>query len=68
MATRVSNPVEVKKKAIEMRSDGIPVKEVMDKLNIRNKTQVDTWMRWYRSGQWNRLEQPVVKQSATVRA
>ncbi|GIP03184.1 hypothetical protein J28TS4_15910 [Paenibacillus lautus] len=46
MATRVSNPVEVKKKAIEMRSDGIPVKEVMDKLNIRNKTQVDTWMRW----------------------
>ena len=45
-----------------MRLDGIPVKEVMDQLNIRNKTQVDTWMRWYRNGQWNRLEQPVGKQ------
>lgn len=62
MATRVSYPVEVKKKAIEMRLDGIPVKEVMDQLNIRNKTQVETWMRWYRSDQWNRLEQPVGKQ------
>ncbi|WFB56789.1 IS3 family transposase [Paenibacillus sp. BR1-192] len=62
MATRVSYPVEVKKKAIEMRLDGIPVKEVMDQLNIRNKTQVETWMRWYRSGQWNRLKQPVGKQ------
>ncbi|QNR69493.1 IS3 family transposase [Paenibacillus peoriae] len=62
MATRVSYPVEVKMKAIEMRLAGIPVKEVMEQLNIRNKTQVDTWMRWYRKGEWNRLEQPVGKQ------
>ena len=62
LATRVSYPVEVKKKAIEMRVVGIPVKEVMDQLNIRNKTQLETWMRWYPSGQWNRLEQPVGKQ------
>ncbi|MBB3125431.1 hypothetical protein FHS19_000085 [Paenibacillus rhizosphaerae] len=34
MATRVSYPVEVKKKAIEMRLDGIPVKEVMDQDGI----------------------------------
>ncbi len=61
MATRVSYPVGVKKKAIEMRLDGIPVKEVMDRLNIRNKAQV-AWMRWYRSGQWNQLEHPVGKQ------
>ncbi|MEK5645807.1 MULTISPECIES: hypothetical protein [Paenibacillus] len=33
MATRVSHPVEVKKKATKMRLDGIPVKEVMDQLN-----------------------------------
>nr|WP_164817364.1 helix-turn-helix domain-containing protein [Paenibacillus lautus] len=50
MATRVSYPVEVKKQAIEMRMDGIPVKEVIERLNIRNKTQVENWMRWYRSG------------------
>ncbi|KAF6552361.1 helix-turn-helix domain-containing protein, partial [Paenibacillus sp. EKM202P] len=59
MATRVSYPLEVKMKAIEMRMAGIPVKEIMEQLNIRNKTQVETWMRWYRSGEQNRLEQPV---------
>ncbi|MFX3632691.1 MAG: IS3 family transposase [Candidatus Pristimantibacillus sp.] len=62
MATRVSYPVKTKMKAIEMRLAGISVKEVMDQLNIRNKTQVKTWMRWYRSGELNRLEQPVGKQ------
>jgi len=49
-------------KAIEMRNAGMSVKEVMEQLNIRNKTQVETWMRWYRSGELNRLEQPVGKQ------
>lgn len=39
LATRVSYPVEVKMKAIEMRLAGIPVKEVMEQLGIRNKTQ-----------------------------
>nr|WP_148466497.1 IS3 family transposase [Paenibacillus sp. GM2] len=62
MATRVSYPLEVKMKAIEMRLAGIPVKEVMEQLNIRNKTQLKTWMRWHRNGEWNRLEQPVGKQ------
>ena len=62
MATRVSYPLEVKMKAIEMRLAGIPVKEVMGQLNIRNESQVNTWMRWYRSGELNRLEQPVGKQ------
>ncbi len=49
-------------KAIEMRLAGIPVKEVMDQLNIRNRSQVKAWMKWYRSGELNRLEQPVGKQ------
>ncbi|MEJ3719934.1 IS3 family transposase [Paenibacillus polymyxa] len=64
MATRVSYPVEVKMKGIEMRLTGIEMKEVMEQLNIQNKTQVKTWMRWYRSGEWNRLEQPVGKQNS----
>lgn len=62
MGTRVSYPVEVKMKAIEMRLSGIPVKEVMEELNIRNYTQLKTWMRWYRKGELHRLEQPVGKQ------
>ncbi|MEH7200831.1 hypothetical protein [Priestia megaterium] len=47
MGTRVSlsYPVEVKLKAIEMRLAGIPVKEVMETLQIRNCTQLKTWVR-----------------------
>jgi transposase-like protein len=62
MVTRVSYPVEIKTKAIEMRFAGIPVKEVMEQLNLRNKTQIKTWLRWYRKGEVHRLEQPVGKQ------
>ncbi|MCY9582764.1 helix-turn-helix domain-containing protein, partial [Paenibacillus alvei] len=62
MATRVSYPAEVKLKAIEMRLAGIPVKEVMNELNIKNETQLKVWMKWYREGELYRLEQPVGKQ------
>lgn len=62
MGTRVSYPVDVKMKAIEMRLAGVPVKDVMDQLLIRNKTQLKTWMKWYRNGEVHRLEQPVGKQ------
>ncbi|GMX65972.1 hypothetical protein Elgi_52430 [Paenibacillus elgii] len=44
LATRVSYPMEVKMKAIEMRLAGIPVKDVMEQLNIRNRTQLKTEM------------------------
>lgn len=49
-------------KAIEMRLANVPVREVMELLNIRNETQLKTWMRWYRAGELQRLEQPVGKQ------
>lgn len=62
LATRLSYPVEVKMKAIEMRLSGISVKEVMEQLNIQNQTQLKTWMKWYRNGETHRLEQPVGKQ------
>ncbi|SFR07994.1 hypothetical protein SAMN04488603_102441 [Paenibacillus sp. cl130] len=62
MATRVSYPLEIKMKAIEMRLARVPVREVMEQLRIRNKTQLKTWMRWYRKGEVHRLEQPVGKQ------
>lgn len=48
MGTRVSYPVEVKMKAIEMRLAKVPVKEVMEILSTRNKTQLKRWMHWYR--------------------
>ncbi|RIV09915.1 IS3 family transposase [Priestia flexa] len=64
MGTRVSYPVEIKLKAIEMRLAGVPVKEVLSQLNIRNPTQLKTWMKWYQNGDVHRLEQPVGKQYA----
>ena len=62
MRARVSYPVEVKQKAVEMRLAGVPVKEIMQELNIKNKTQVQTWVRWYKTGDTHRFEQPVGKQ------
>ncbi|CCU59711.1 hypothetical protein BSUBE1_3080 [Bacillus subtilis E1] len=38
IGTRVSYPVEVKQKAVEMRLAGVPMKEIMQELNIKNKT------------------------------
>ncbi|MBM6996105.1 helix-turn-helix domain-containing protein [Paenibacillus sp. DXFW5] len=61
MATRVSYPIEIKMKAIEMRLGGVTKREVMGQLGIRNKSQVETWLRWYRAGELHRLEQPVGK-------
>ena len=62
MGTRVSYPIEVKMKAIEMRIAGIPVKQVLEELNIKNKSQLKTWMKWHREGEIHRLHQPVGKQ------
>ena len=62
MGTRVSYPAEIKMKAIEMRLAGIPVKQVMDELNIKNHSQLKRWMKWYRSGELHRFHQPVGKQ------
>lgn len=62
MGTRVSYPVEVKMKAIEMKLAGVPNKEILETLTIRNVSQLKTWMNWYRNGELHRLEQPVGKQ------
>lgn len=55
MGTRVSYSVEVKQKAVDMRLAGVPMKEIMQKLNIKNKTQVQTWVRWHKAGDTHRF-------------
>ena len=62
MGTRVSYPAEVKLKAVEMKLQGIPTKVILEELNIRNDTQVETWTRWYKNGEKHRFTQPVGKQ------
>ena len=48
---RVSYSVETKYKTVEMKAAGFSTKEIMEELNIRNRTQVETWWRWYRNGE-----------------
>ena len=37
-------------------------KKIMEELNIRNRTQVKTWWRWYQNGESYRFSQHVGKQ------
>ena len=64
MSEKVNNkyPIEIKMEAIEMKKEGIPVKEIQRALNIKSPSQIYTWWYWYRDGHLHRLEQPVGKQ------
>ncbi|WP_270279870.1 hypothetical protein [Vagococcus bubulae] len=62
MVKRISYPVEVKEEAIKMKIEGKTNREIMNKLNIRNETQVNIWWRWYRNGESYRFSQGVGKQ------
>lgn len=54
---------EVKRKAIEMKVSGqYTNQEIMEELGIVNKSQIKTWMRWFRKGEQHRLAQPIGKQ------
>lgn len=53
---------EIKLKAIEMKSAGVPVKEIMEKLGIKSESQVYTWWYWFKKGDLQRLKQPIGKQ------
>ena len=59
---RVAYSVDTKNKAVEMKLQGYSTKQVMQELNIKNKTQVETWFRWYKNAETHRFHQPVGKQ------
>ena len=63
---RVSYSVETKYKTVEMKAAGFSTKEIMEELNIRNRTR-ETWWRWYRNGESYRFLQHVGKQYTTVK-
>ena len=46
---RVAYSVETKYKAVEMKTAGFSTKEIMEELNIRNRTQVKSWWLWYQN-------------------
>lgn len=62
MGTREHYSEEIKWEVIKLKKAGKSNKEIMDQLGIKNKTQIKTWMRWYRSGQTYRFSQQVGKQ------
>lgn len=62
MANRVHYPPELKWKAVNMKLAGHSTTEIMKTLGIKHKTQVGTWMSWYRKGEAQRFNQPVGKQ------
>jgi len=43
-------------------SSELTTKEIMKKHGIKNKSQVETWMRWYRANEIYRFDQPIGKQ------
>lgn len=46
----------------EKMSGQLKTKEIMEKHGIKNKSQIETWMRWYRANELNRFDQPIGKQ------
>lgn len=62
MGTRSHYPAEIKWKAIEMKKAGYSNRIIMDQLGIKNVSQIKTWMKWHRTNQTYRFEQPVGKQ------
>ncbi|HDR8111831.1 TPA: IS3 family transposase, partial [Bacillus cereus] len=45
-----------------MKKDGYSNRTIMEKLGIKNISQIKTWMKWYPTGQTYRFQQPVGKQ------
>jgi len=54
---------EVKWAVVKDKLSGkLTTREIMEKHGIKNKSQVETWMRWYRSNEIYRFDQPIGKQ------
>lgn len=60
---RISYSSEVKWAVVKDKMLGeLTTKEIMEKHGIKNKSQVETWMRWYKNNELYRFDQPVGKQ------
>ncbi len=56
-------PEEVKQEVIRLKLSGEWTnREIMKRFGIKSKSQIKTWMRWYRNGENHRLAQPIGKQ------
>ncbi|MFZ0475385.1 MAG: IS3-like element ISHaha4 family transposase [Halobacillus sp.] len=63
MGKKVHYPEEVKKKVVQLKLEGNHTnQELMDMFGIKNKSQIKTWMKWFRNGENHRFAQPIGKQ------
>lgn len=54
---------EIKWAVVKDKLEGkLTTREIMEKYGIKNKSQVETWMRWYKNGENYRFDQPIGKQ------
>jgi len=54
---------EIKWAVVRDKLEGkLTTREIMGKYGIKNKSQVETWMRWYKNGEIYRFDQPIGKQ------
>lgn len=53
----------IKWKAVELKKQGMSQKEIMKVLGVKNRTQIQTWWRWYRNNESYRFEQPLGRPS-----
>lgn len=61
--SRISYPAEIKWAVVKDKLTGeFTTREIMEKYQIKNKSQIETWMRWYRNNEMHRFDQPVGKQ------
>ncbi|USK35884.1 helix-turn-helix domain-containing protein [Bacillus sp. F19] len=62
MGKIVHYPEEIKWEAVQLRQKGLTYKIIQEKLNIKNKRQIQNWMKWYENGETYRFSQGVGKQ------
>jgi len=54
---------EIKWSVVKEKLSGTATtKEIMEKYGIKNRSQIETWMRWYRKNEIYRFDQPIGKQ------
>lgn len=62
MSKKKSYSIETKLKAVELKQNGYSNAYIMNELQIKNKTQIQTWCRWVEQGEAHRLYQSIGQQ------
>lgn len=63
MRTNRFYPEKIKREVIRLRmEEHVPYQELMKQFGIKNKSQIKTWVKWFKQGDDHRLAQPPGKQ------